>query len=39
MTVEESAAALGVSPTTVKRDFDFAVKWLGRRLRGKADAR
>lgn len=39
MTVEESAAALGVSPTTVKRDFEFAVKWLGRRLRGKADAR
>lgn len=39
MTVEESAAALGVSPTTIKRDFDFAIKWLGRRLRGKADAR
>lgn len=39
MTVEESAAALGVSPTTVKRDFEFAVKWLGRRLRGTADAR
>lgn len=38
MTVEESAAALGVSPTTVKRDFEFAVKWLGRRLRGKDDA-
>lgn len=38
MTVEESAAALGVSPTTVKRDFDFAVKWLGRRLRATADA-
>ncbi len=36
MSVEESAAALGVSPTTVKRDFDFAIKWLSRRLRGKS---
>jgi RNA polymerase sigma factor (TIGR02999 family) len=36
MSVEESAAALGVSPTTVKRDFDFAIKWLGRRLQGKS---
>lgn len=34
MNIEESAAALGVSPTTVKRDFDFAIKWLSRRLRG-----
>jgi RNA polymerase sigma factor (TIGR02999 family) len=39
LSVEESAAALDVSPTTVKRDFDFAKKWLRRRLRESPDAR
>lgn len=34
MTIEESAAALGVSPATVKRDLEFATRWLRRRLRG-----
>lgn len=39
LSVEESAAALGVSPTTVKREFAAATKWLQRRLRGAADGR
>lgn len=38
MTIEESAAALGVSPATIKRDFEFATRWLRRRLREADDA-
>ena len=32
MTVEETAGILGVSPRTVKRDWQFAKAWLKRRL-------
>lgn len=35
MEVEETAAALGVSEATVKRDWAFARAWLNRELRGK----
>jgi RNA polymerase sigma factor (TIGR02999 family) len=34
MTVDETAAALGVSDRTVKRDWDFAQAWLRTRLGG-----
>lgn len=34
MTVEETAAALGVSPRTVKRDWAMAQAWLHRELEG-----
>ena len=33
MTVEETAAALGLSPATVKRDWTLARAWLNRELR------
>lgn len=36
MTVEETAAALGVSKATVKRDWQFARLWLARELEGGA---
>lgn len=40
MSVEETAAALGVAPATVKRDWDFARAWLYRDLsRGELDER
>jgi RNA polymerase sigma factor (TIGR02999 family) len=32
MTVEETARALGISKTTVKRDWEWARAWLNRRL-------
>jgi RNA polymerase sigma factor (TIGR02999 family) len=32
MSIEEAAAALGVSPATVKRDWAFARAWLAERL-------
>jgi RNA polymerase sigma-70 factor (ECF subfamily) len=32
--VEETAAALGISPATVKRHWTFALAWLQQRLRG-----
>ncbi|MFZ0504885.1 MAG: ECF-type sigma factor, partial [Chthoniobacterales bacterium] len=32
MTIEETAEVLGVSPRTVKRDWQFAKAWLKRRL-------
>jgi RNA polymerase sigma factor (TIGR02999 family) len=34
LSVEETAAAMGVSPRTVKRDWSFARAWLFRRLSG-----
>lgn len=34
LTVEETAVALGVSPATVKREWQFARAWLYRRLTG-----
>ncbi len=34
MTVEETAAVLGVAPATVKRDWEFARAWLHRELAG-----
>lgn len=34
LTVEETAAALGTSPRTVKRDWAFAQAWLKRELQG-----
>jgi RNA polymerase sigma factor (TIGR02999 family) len=36
LTVEETAAALGVSPATVKSDWAFARAWLARELGGAA---
>jgi len=33
MTIEETAAALGVSPRTVKRDWAMAQAWLHREMR------
>lgn len=40
MSVEETAAALGIAPATVKRDWDFARAWLYRDLsRGESDER
>jgi RNA polymerase sigma factor (TIGR02999 family) len=35
LSVEEVAEALGISPTTVKRDWSFARAWLFERLRGR----
>jgi RNA polymerase sigma factor (TIGR02999 family) len=34
MTIEETAAALGVAPATVKRDWETARAWLNRELGG-----
>jgi len=34
LTVEEAAAALGVAPITVKRDWALARTWLYREIRG-----
>jgi RNA polymerase sigma factor (sigma-70 family) len=34
MSVEETAAALGVSPATVKRDWSVARAWLRREIDG-----
>jgi RNA polymerase sigma factor (sigma-70 family) len=31
--IEETAAALGISPATVKRDWTTAKAWLGRELK------
>lgn len=36
LTVEETAAALGVSPATVKREWQMARAWLFRRLAGRS---
>lgn len=36
LTIEETAAARGISPATVKRDWAAARAWLFRRLRGPA---
>jgi RNA polymerase sigma factor (TIGR02999 family) len=38
MSVEETAAALGISPATVKRDWSVARAWLHRELRDNAQA-
>lgn len=38
LTVEQAAAALGVSPSTVARDWQFARLWLHRELSGEAGA-
>jgi DNA-directed RNA polymerase specialized sigma24 family protein len=35
LTVQETADALGVSPETVMRDWQFARKWLLRELSGR----
>ncbi len=35
LTVEETAAALGISPRTVKRDWALASAWLRRELSSK----
>jgi RNA polymerase sigma-70 factor, ECF subfamily len=37
LTVEETAAVLGVSPRTVKREWAMAKSWLFRELTGKAE--
>jgi RNA polymerase sigma factor (TIGR02999 family) len=34
MTIEDTAAVLGVAPATVKRDWEFARAWLTRELAG-----
>jgi len=34
LSIEQTAAALGTSPATVKRDWNFARAWLYERLRG-----
>ncbi len=34
MSIEETAAALGISPATVKRDWTVARAWLHRELSG-----
>ena len=36
LTVEEAAAALGIAPITVKRDWALARTWLYREIRGPA---
>jgi DNA-directed RNA polymerase specialized sigma24 family protein len=33
LSIEQTAAALGTSPATVKRDWNFARAWLFERLR------
>jgi RNA polymerase sigma factor (TIGR02999 family) len=38
LTVEETAAALGISPATVKRDWALAKGWLHRELTGEAQS-
>jgi RNA polymerase sigma factor (sigma-70 family) len=38
LTVEETAAATGVSPATVKREWALAKGWLYRELSGERDA-
>jgi RNA polymerase sigma factor (TIGR02999 family) len=38
LTVEETAAALGISPATVKREWAIAKGWLYRELTGEASA-
>jgi RNA polymerase sigma factor (TIGR02999 family) len=38
LTLDETAAALGVSPETVTRDWKVARMWLARELRGRQDA-
>jgi len=38
LTIEETAAAMNISPQTVMRDWDFARAWLTRQLRPQADA-
>jgi RNA polymerase sigma factor (TIGR02999 family) len=38
LTVEETAAATGVSPATVKREWALAKGWLYRELRGERDS-
>lgn len=37
MSVEDTAAALGISERTVKRDWDFARAWLRREMQGQLD--
>lgn len=37
LSVEETAAALGVSPATVKRDWNIARAWLYREMQANAD--
>ena len=37
-TIEETAEVLGVSPATVKREWNFAKAWLHRALTGEANA-
>jgi DNA-directed RNA polymerase specialized sigma24 family protein len=36
LSIEETSAALGVSPTTVKRDWSLARAWLHRKLKERA---
>ena len=36
LTIEETAQVLGVSPATVKNDWNFARAWLYRELEGLA---
>ena len=37
LSVDEAAAALGVSPRTVKREWTYARAWLARELRWDVD--
>jgi len=37
MSIEDTAAVLGVSPRTVKRDWTFARAWLRREMEVKLD--
>jgi RNA polymerase sigma factor (TIGR02999 family) len=39
MTIDETAEALGIAPTTVKRDWEFARLWLLREMAGDNEAR
>jgi len=39
MTVEDTARALGVSPASIKRDWEFAKAWLGRQMSRASAAR
>jgi hypothetical protein len=36
MTVEETAQVVGISPATVKREWNVAKRWFERRLRAAA---
>jgi hypothetical protein len=38
MTVKETAVALGVSPATVKRDWELSRAWLNRELAAEPTA-